>query len=238
MNPPPSAPSTSGGNLLVKVDTEGAEWTALLNAPSHTLKRIRQLVVEFHSLHKAECHAYYQTVFKHIFDAGFAVAHIHGNNWGTMDVLEGGKYRVPEDLEVTFVNKESLSAQVIANSACVSEQDLLPQDARNRWIMPDLPLAELPSDNAEGVQNTKNTDRVVECRFFCNFIQTCLRHGVTERQLQLAYAVSILLAACILLVLFKWCSMVWARDNWSWRVKLCYMQVLEITRTTCSRLKK
>lgn len=187
-NPPPPTLNTNvvGGDLLLKMDVESSEWNAITHTGLHTLKRMRQILVEFHVLSDVACHAFYGDVIKHILDAGFAVAHIHGNNWGPMDVFDDGKYMLPDAVEVTFVNREALPAQLLQQSACASEQEILLEDARNRWSSPELPPSQLPVDGSEA--DTATTEGVVQCRYFCSYVQAAVKHGVRLWQLQFVAA--------------------------------------------------
>lgn len=166
-----------GGHLLLKLDVEGSEWGALAHAKLEDLQQMRQIVVEFHRLDFVECHAFFASVVRKVLDAGFAVAHIHGNNWGPMDVLEDGRYMIADALEVTLVNKRALSDAVLQQSRCSSQERWLPEDARNDFGWPDLPLAELPEDG-HVVDIPVSSHRMVKYRFPPAFWRVYLPHGI------------------------------------------------------------
>lgn len=191
-----------GGQLLLKMDVEGSEWGALSHAAQDDLQQMRQIIVEFHQLDLVQCHAYFAKVLQKVLDAGFAVAHIHGNNWGSMDVFDDGRYMIPNALEVTFVNKHALSDAVLQRTACSSEERLLPEDARNHYTMPDLPLAELP-DDAELVGRPAKSSRMMKCRFLCGLRRVSVPVGLG--------------AICVYLVLGAIGALILCKAVSSWR---------------------
>jgi hypothetical protein len=195
-NPPPRGQQrvVEGGDLLLKVDVEGHEWQAFRTANVSDLQRMRQIVVEFHMLQSVERHSEFLQAASRIQGAGFLVAHIHGNNFGPMDLLEHGMYMVPDSMEVTFVNE--LAVPKGLSRECNARQDILPQDAANNDWDPELPLAELPFEDeprsSDVVLVARESDGVgaivgvsshahVQCRFWCPLFRTVmsLGHGWT-----------------------------------------------------------
>ena len=87
-------------SLLLKMDIEGGEWPTLLDSHLTTLKKFRQLIIEFHHLKKESKHLKYVKVMRHLREAGFHVLHVHGNNCCGMYEKDGLK--VPNTVEVTF----------------------------------------------------------------------------------------------------------------------------------------
>lgn len=160
---PTKSENAPGGDLVVKIDVEGSEWGALTKANLTDLKRIRQLVIEFHTLSDVASHDRYSQALRRILDAGFAVAHLHGNNYSPLDLFGDGAFTLPDVVEVTFVNQLAFpQAQRI--DGCSSEQDYMPdKDHRNNLWSMELPLAELPSETDDGGVAT-STD---QCRYFC-----------------------------------------------------------------------
>lgn len=88
-------------SLLLKLDVEGAEWNILASEPMETLRKMRQIVVEFHEISPDSDFRQYLQAFQKLEAAGFAVAHVHGNNCCRVAKLNG--FEVPSFLEVTFV---------------------------------------------------------------------------------------------------------------------------------------
>eukprot|EP00421_Protoceratium_reticulatum_P068735 CAMPEP_0168425900 /NCGR_PEP_ID=MMETSP0228-20121227/35558_1 /TAXON_ID=133427 /ORGANISM="Protoceratium reticulatum, Strain CCCM 535 (=CCMP 1889)" /LENGTH=364 /DNA_ID=CAMNT_0008439899 /DNA_START=23 /DNA_END=1115 /DNA_ORIENTATION=+ len=124
------------GSLLLKMDIEGSEWTVLVDVPTQTLRKFGQLVIEFHGIHDETRHASYLTVMRHILEAGFKVAHLHGNNQDGM--YEVGSFRIPAVVEVTLVLEGGRDA------ACMHHIEDFPGEADNSGAYGRLPPAELP----------------------------------------------------------------------------------------------
>jgi len=80
-----AANGDGGRTLLVKMDVEGAEWNALLNAPEELLQRIDQIAIELHGF-KGDFETYLQVVRK--LKNFFHVAHLHFNNYSCADGLQ------------------------------------------------------------------------------------------------------------------------------------------------------
>jgi len=99
-------------SLMLKIDVEAAEWKIFAEEPVENMKKFREIVVEYHWITQLPMgtmvdsldHRLYLKALKKIEQAGFAVAHIHGNNFaGPLQSL--GKYRIPNVIEVTYIQK-------------------------------------------------------------------------------------------------------------------------------------
>jgi hypothetical protein len=123
-------------SLIMKMDVEGSEWAIYADGQSG-LEKFKQLIFEFHWLAQERHHATYAAALRNIENAGFKVAHIHGNNFRNFYEIEG--YMVPRVLEVTFV-KNNPSLEV-----CETEQHLHPLDQENNRKGYPCPLARLPA---------------------------------------------------------------------------------------------
>ena len=66
----------AGKRLIVKMDVEGSEWSALLETPDAVLDSIDQLAIEFHGVNDPRFVAVVEKLKRH-----FYVAHFHSNNW-------------------------------------------------------------------------------------------------------------------------------------------------------------
>jgi hypothetical protein len=66
----------AGKRLVVKMDVEGSEWSALLETPDAVLASIDQLAIEFHGANDPRFIAVVEKLKRH-----FHVAHFHTNNW-------------------------------------------------------------------------------------------------------------------------------------------------------------
>jgi len=91
-------------SLLLKIDVEAAEWKVFAEEPIVNLKKFREIVVEYHWIGEQYNHALYAQAVKKIEQAGFAVTHLHGNNYGG-GLEYFGEYSIPNVLEVTYVPK-------------------------------------------------------------------------------------------------------------------------------------
>merc|ERR1719375_1883967 len=69
-------------SLLLKIDVEAAEWKVFAEEPVENMNKFREIVVEYHWINKQYNHGLYLQAVKKIEQAGFAVAHLHGNNYG------------------------------------------------------------------------------------------------------------------------------------------------------------
>ena len=87
-------------SLLMKMDIEFGEWSTLADSDVATLKKFRQLVIEFHSLEYEENHKTYLQAMQALQHAGFKVAHVHGNNFASTYVKEN--FKIPMVVEVTL----------------------------------------------------------------------------------------------------------------------------------------
>merc|ERR1739848_458386 len=105
-----------------------------------------QIVVEYHSLGKLLTKGpLYLKAVKKIEKAGFAVAHLHGNNYNNKHgngMVSFGPYKIPNILEVTYVKKPP------AEACAVDVPYHVPQDRPNIKRFPELPDAVLPSKYA------------------------------------------------------------------------------------------
>ena len=88
-------------SLLMKMDIEASEWPVLANTSIKTLKKFRQLIIEFHDLDLEDRHAEYVSVMHRLLrDGGFQVVHLHGNNCCGAYEKEG--FKIPIIIELTF----------------------------------------------------------------------------------------------------------------------------------------
>merc|ERR1719420_2716294 len=89
-------------SLMLKIDVESAEWKVFAEEPVENLKKFREIVVEYHWIHEVNKHKLYLQAVKKIEQAGFSVAHMHGNNYGG-GLQYFGEYHIPNVIEVTYV---------------------------------------------------------------------------------------------------------------------------------------
>jgi hypothetical protein len=130
------------GNLLLKMDVEGAEWGALANAPPATLARFEQIAFEVHFLHDTTRYAQFATVMDKLLQ-DFVVVHNHGNN--CCGSVKMGQFAIPKVFELTMVRRSAAQT-----TPCVSTR-LNAQDAKNVMQNPHPVPVDLPP-NATLVQ--------------------------------------------------------------------------------------
>lgn len=124
-----------GGDLLLQMDIEGAEYPVLLDVDLELLKRFRIIVVEFHgmdSLYFRQGFDLIDAVFSKLL-IGFDVAHIHPNNCSRA-IPKNGSFAVPSAIEVTFLRKDRVSEK---QPALIFPHQL---DQPNMKNYPDYPL--------------------------------------------------------------------------------------------------
>jgi len=88
-------------NILLKCDIEGAEYTAFAAMSSDDMRRLRQVIIEFHEAdlpeHRALMSRFLETHY---------LAHVHANNSCTCVIIDGCKF--PPTVECTYVRKGDL----------------------------------------------------------------------------------------------------------------------------------
>lgn len=127
------------GSLLAKVDIEGHEWSIFAKEDPDTLKKFRQISVEFHLLNFADYHYLYLEAMNRLFEAGFMVAHIHPTNAGKHFMIHYGEYQVPRAAEVTLIQRVPGESK-----ACVSQAIYTKQDHSSNPLNEEMPDPVLP----------------------------------------------------------------------------------------------
>ena len=125
----PAMHSAKQSRVAVKMDIEGGEFDAFLTMDDATLRSIRHLNFELHGVSgasgtvcrtvggKRDCwkptHGVHDTVrFLTALDRFFVLVGVHGNNWWGASSVQGRT--VPELMELTYVNRDSLPASFAA----------------------------------------------------------------------------------------------------------------------------
>lgn len=101
------------GRVLFKADVEGCEFDYILNTDISELAKITTgLLFEFHYLEEyCNVNKIFWECLRRLNDY-FYLCHVHGNNWGTNFVYDEiqepyiRQYSIPENLELTFINKD------------------------------------------------------------------------------------------------------------------------------------
>ena len=96
----------SGGDLLLQMDIEGAEWPVLLNIGARTLARFRIIVLELHDMERLlDRHSF--EIIRATMDRlleEFHVVHVHPNNFGGR--VYARELEIPRSLEVTLLRRD------------------------------------------------------------------------------------------------------------------------------------
>jgi hypothetical protein len=97
-------------DLLLQMDTEGAEYESLLGASPPLLRQFRIMVIEFHDLHELWSAPFFgiaARVFRKILGT-HAVVHIHPNN--CCGSVKSRGLEIPRVAEFTFLRRDRLRA--------------------------------------------------------------------------------------------------------------------------------
>ncbi|MDA9697200.1 FkbM family methyltransferase [Candidatus Pelagibacter sp.] len=102
---------TNNKSLLLQMDIEGSEIEVLLSTDQDTLKKFKILVIEFHHF-KYLSHPTILKVYNAIFNKllkDFTICHIHPNTSLGTTIIK--KKKIPDVLEITFLNNEELKTK-------------------------------------------------------------------------------------------------------------------------------
>jgi len=97
----------SNRNLIVKLDVEGAEISALQHLSEKSLKKINCLVLELHNLSSLVHNNKILQVLIKLKKSGLSSVYLQANN-GILDYIISGVL-IPDNIEVTFVRKDQVS---------------------------------------------------------------------------------------------------------------------------------
>jgi hypothetical protein len=94
-------------NIFLKMDIEGCEYPWLLSLTDDNLKKIKQIVIEFHGINDDSWNAKYNDkleCFKKLFNTHYLI-HAHGNNFS------GLQNKIPDVIELTYLRKDILNEE-------------------------------------------------------------------------------------------------------------------------------
>lgn len=126
-----------GGDLILQMDIEGAEYEVILGARLEVLNKFRILVIEFHRLDAMFDSLGFELIkatFAHLLH-DFDVVHIHPNNCSPVVRCDG--FEIPPVMEFTFLRKDRISKRAL-------RQDF--PHPLDRKCVPELPDFVLPSN--------------------------------------------------------------------------------------------
>ncbi|MEP0314856.1 hypothetical protein [Hyphomonas sp.] len=94
-------------SLVLKIDIEGDEWGILAHLPRSLFTEFKQIVIEFHDLHKFSDPNWREIAVAAIenLSESHQCVHVHGNNFRPLVVIGGVSF--PQVFEATFVIRES-----------------------------------------------------------------------------------------------------------------------------------
>jgi hypothetical protein len=101
-----------GGDLILQMDIEGAEFEALLAASAKLLSQFRIMVIEFHDLDQLFNKPYFELVsrvFARLLRT-HSVVHIHPNN--SRNAVRAKRLVVPRIAEFTFLRNDRMRSRV------------------------------------------------------------------------------------------------------------------------------
>jgi hypothetical protein len=95
------------GDVIAKIDAEGAEWPALSSASRQTMSRLAQMVIELHAPMPGDATTGIRNlaILERVART-HAVVHVHANNYGGIGDVDG--IRVPDVMELTYLRRTGL----------------------------------------------------------------------------------------------------------------------------------
>jgi hypothetical protein len=98
-------------DLILKIDIEGSEWKVLSDLSQTSLLRFRQIIAEFHDLHRIADDKLFsdmRSAFKKL-NKSHELINIHVNNWSAFQIIEG--IPMPDVIEVLYLRRDSNSSK-------------------------------------------------------------------------------------------------------------------------------
>ena len=94
---------TGKKHIILKMDIEGAEWSALANLPDEHLEQFDQIMMEMHDLNNEDKMPEFEKALTKL-NKTHQLVHIHGNNWEDYTVING--MVMPDVIECTYIKKD------------------------------------------------------------------------------------------------------------------------------------
>lgn len=96
-----------GGDVIAKIDVEGAEWPAFSSVSGRTVDRLAQIVIELHEpIASDSTSSLRRLAMLERIGETHAVVHLHANNYAPVQSRDG--IRIPDVLEVTWMRRAGL----------------------------------------------------------------------------------------------------------------------------------
>lgn len=98
-------------NIFLKMDIEGSEYEFLNTMPENNLKKLKQLVMEYHGINDNSFGCLHQNKIKCFtkMNQFFYLVHLHGNNFSYL------QNKIPGTIEVTYVRKDLFNGKLFDN---------------------------------------------------------------------------------------------------------------------------
>ncbi len=129
------------GDLILKMDVEGAEWEALPTTPSRVIKRFSQIVIEVHRpLAGATANRLHNLRVLKRLRRTHEVVHVHANNCAAVESFEG--IRIPSVLEISYLRKTRTSFRVAPETLPTAE------DVPNDPSRPEIDMSSILAQRA------------------------------------------------------------------------------------------
>ncbi len=98
-------------DLILKIDIEGSEWKVLSDLSQTSLLRFRQIIAEFHNLHRIADDKLFSDMRSALekLNKSHDLINIHANNWSAFQIIEG--IPVPDVIEVLYLRRDSISSE-------------------------------------------------------------------------------------------------------------------------------
>lgn len=98
-----------GKRMILKIDTEGAEWKWLEQTNAEELCLFDQIIIEFHELGNCKRHLEYSELLSRL-NAYYYLIHVHGNNQKPLVLCDA--LVMPDVMECSFIRKDLCSASL------------------------------------------------------------------------------------------------------------------------------
>ena len=127
-------------NIFLKIDIEGGEYPWLFSLSEETLKKFKQIVIEFHGITDNEWNCNLSDKIKCLekLSNTHYIVHAHGNNWGKVF------NNIPDVIELTYINKNYFDSVPELNTHQLPDPYI---DFPNRHSFPDINLNFTPFVN-------------------------------------------------------------------------------------------
>jgi hypothetical protein len=123
-------------DFILKIDIEGSEWDVINDLTSDNLLKCKQIIIEFHDLHKIGNDNHYNKIVKALEKVTkfHSLRNIHANNWANFELICG--LPTPDVIEATlyrnnFDKVDSYSSVTLSSLQNKPNNGDLPEDEIN-----------------------------------------------------------------------------------------------------------